>query len=137
MVVSPHSDDAVLSLGAAITSWVRGGAVVELLTVLALDPESPAAAGGWDGRAGFATETRVGETDRGDGLPFEPGSVKGERDGAIDVPGGRGPADGHRVGGAGFADAERIDGGAVVLNVVRTAEPDEGFRSTAVDAEDQ
>ena len=56
VVVSPHSDDAVLSLGAAIASWVRRGAVVELLTVLALDPESGASAGGWDGRAGFATE---------------------------------------------------------------------------------
>ena len=56
MVVSPHSDDAVLSLGAAIASWVRLGAVVELLTVLALDPRSGAPAGGWDERAGFATE---------------------------------------------------------------------------------
>jgi len=56
VVVSPHSDDAVLSLGAAIASWVRRGAVVELLTVLALDPESSTPAGGWDGRAGFATE---------------------------------------------------------------------------------
>ena len=56
MVVSPHSDDAVLSLGSAIASWSRRGAVVELLTVLALDPESDAPAGGWDARAGFATE---------------------------------------------------------------------------------
>ena len=37
-MVSPHSDDGVLSLGAAIASWARRGAVVELLTVLALDP---------------------------------------------------------------------------------------------------
>ena len=51
MVVSPHSDDAVLSLGATIASWVGRGAVVELLTVLALDPESEAPAGGWDERA--------------------------------------------------------------------------------------
>jgi LmbE family N-acetylglucosaminyl deacetylase len=56
VVISPHSDDAVISLGAAIASWVRLGAVVELLTVLALDPRSGAAARGWDGRAGFATE---------------------------------------------------------------------------------
>jgi LmbE family N-acetylglucosaminyl deacetylase len=59
VVVSPHSDDAVLSLGAAIASWARRGAVVELLTVLALDPESEAPAGGWDGRAGFATESEA------------------------------------------------------------------------------
>jgi LmbE family N-acetylglucosaminyl deacetylase len=56
IVVSPHSDDGVLSLGAAIASWARRGARVELLTVFALDPESKAPTGGWDGRAGFATE---------------------------------------------------------------------------------
>ena len=56
LVVSPHSDDAVLSLGAAIASWARRGARVELLTAFALDPDSQAPAGGWDARAGFATE---------------------------------------------------------------------------------
>ncbi|MDQ3122753.1 MAG: PIG-L family deacetylase [Actinomycetota bacterium] len=56
VVVSPHSDDAVFSLGAAIASWVRQGASVELLTVFALDLVSDAPAGGWDARAGFATE---------------------------------------------------------------------------------
>ena len=34
----------------------RRGVLVELLTVLALDPDSDAAAGGWDRRAGYATE---------------------------------------------------------------------------------
>ena len=95
MVVSPHSDDAVLSLGAAIASWVRRGAVVELLTVLALDPESDAAAGGWDGRAGFATEGEAAVRRRDEDrracailgaspswLPF--GSVDYERHGADD-----------------------------------------------------
>jgi LmbE family N-acetylglucosaminyl deacetylase len=56
VVVSPHSDDGVLSLGAAIASWARGGVRVELLTVFALDPASEAQAGGWDARAGFTTE---------------------------------------------------------------------------------
>jgi LmbE family N-acetylglucosaminyl deacetylase len=56
VVVSPHLDDAVLSLGAAMARWAREGARVELLTVLACDPESAAPAGGWDARAGFATE---------------------------------------------------------------------------------
>jgi LmbE family N-acetylglucosaminyl deacetylase len=56
VVVSPHSDDGVLSLGAAIASWARGGARVELLTVLACDPESSAPTKGWDQRAGFTTE---------------------------------------------------------------------------------
>jgi LmbE family N-acetylglucosaminyl deacetylase len=56
VVVSPHSDDGVLSLGASMARWARAGARVELLTVLALDPASSAPAGGWDGRAGFETE---------------------------------------------------------------------------------
>ncbi|MGH3132205.1 MAG: PIG-L deacetylase family protein [Gaiellaceae bacterium] len=56
VVVAPHSDDGVLSLGAAIASWARRGAHVDLLTVFALDPESEAPAGGWDARAGFRTE---------------------------------------------------------------------------------
>ena len=57
--MSPHSDDGVLSLGAAIASWVRRGARVELLTVFALDPTSTAAADGWDSRGGFATEAEA------------------------------------------------------------------------------
>jgi LmbE family N-acetylglucosaminyl deacetylase len=55
-VVSPHLDDGVLSLGASMASWARSGAAVELLTVLACDPASGAAAGGWDRRGGFETE---------------------------------------------------------------------------------
>ncbi len=56
VVVSPHLDDAVLSLGAAMATWARAGARVELLTVLACDPDSTAPAGGWDARGGFASE---------------------------------------------------------------------------------
>lgn len=56
VVVSPHLDDGVLSLGASMASWSRQGAAVELLTVLACDPASEAPAGGWDARGGFATE---------------------------------------------------------------------------------
>ena len=56
VVVSPHLDDGVLSLGAAMSAWGREGARVELLTVLACDPDSTAPAGGWDRRAGHATE---------------------------------------------------------------------------------
>jgi LmbE family N-acetylglucosaminyl deacetylase len=56
VVVSPHLDDGVLSLGAAMRAWAGSGARVELLTVLACDPASDAAAGGWDARGGFATE---------------------------------------------------------------------------------
>jgi LmbE family N-acetylglucosaminyl deacetylase len=56
VVISPHLDDGVLSLGASIAAWSRGGAAVELLTVLGCDPDSNASAGGWDRRGGFATE---------------------------------------------------------------------------------
>jgi len=92
VVVSPHLDDGVLSLGAAMAAWARAGAKVELLTVLACDPGSTAPAGGWDARAGHATEgesaaarreedrracVRIGVTPRW--LPF--GSVDYERHG--------------------------------------------------------
>jgi LmbE family N-acetylglucosaminyl deacetylase len=56
VVVSPHSDDGVLSLGGSMARWARAGRTVELLTVLALAPGSDAATGGWDRRAGFMTE---------------------------------------------------------------------------------
>ncbi len=56
VVVSPHLDDAVLSLGAAIAFATRHGASVEVLTVFAGDPDSDAPAGGWDTRGGFGTE---------------------------------------------------------------------------------
>jgi LmbE family N-acetylglucosaminyl deacetylase len=54
-VLSPHLDDAVLSLGAAIACAAREGAEVTVLTVLAGDPLSDAPAGTWDRRAGFRT----------------------------------------------------------------------------------
>ena len=58
VVVSPHLDDGVLSLGAWMASQVRAGARVELLTVFACDPESDAPTKGWDARGGFRTEAR-------------------------------------------------------------------------------
>jgi len=64
VVVSPHSDDGVLSVGAAMAGWARGGARVELLTVLALDPDSATPTEGWDRRAGFATEGEAGRARR-------------------------------------------------------------------------
>lgn len=56
VVVSPHLDDAVLSLGAWIARAVRNGSQVTVLTALACDPASDAPAKGWDARAGFSTE---------------------------------------------------------------------------------
>ena len=56
VVVSPHLDDAALSLGARIADATRRGTRVEVLTVFGCDPESGAPTKGWDARAGFATE---------------------------------------------------------------------------------
>jgi LmbE family N-acetylglucosaminyl deacetylase len=53
VVVSPHCDDAVLSLGAALTCHARRGGIVTVVTVLAGDPESRRAPGRWDVEAGF------------------------------------------------------------------------------------
>lgn len=55
VVVSPHLDDAVFSLGAALAYAARHGARIRVLTVLAGDPASAAPAGGWDRASGFAT----------------------------------------------------------------------------------
>jgi LmbE family N-acetylglucosaminyl deacetylase len=56
VVVSPHLDDAVLSVGATIAGGVRDGASIEVLTAIACDPDSRAPAGPWDVGSGFATE---------------------------------------------------------------------------------
>lgn len=55
VVVSPHLDDAALSLGATLARAARSGADVVVATVFAGDPASDAPAGDWDGRCGFAT----------------------------------------------------------------------------------
>ena len=93
VVVSPHLDDGVLSLGASMAAWRRAGATVELLTVLGCDPESAVPSGGWDRRGGFATEGESARARREEDrdacaivgaspvwLPF--GSVDYERHGA-------------------------------------------------------
>ena len=56
VALSPHPDDVVLSLGAAIAGSVRRGATVEVLTVFAGDPDAEQPAGKWDARSGFRTE---------------------------------------------------------------------------------
>jgi LmbE family N-acetylglucosaminyl deacetylase len=55
VVVSPHLDDAVLSLGATIARSTRGGTAVTVLTVFGGDPASTAPPNGWDRRGGFET----------------------------------------------------------------------------------
>jgi LmbE family N-acetylglucosaminyl deacetylase len=56
VVVSPHLDDAVLSLGATLALAVEAGSRVEVLTVFSCEPSSIAPADSWDVKSGFATE---------------------------------------------------------------------------------
>ena len=51
-VLSPHLDDGVFSLGAAISA---ASGTVSVVTVLAGDPQSELPAGEWDARSGFRT----------------------------------------------------------------------------------
>ena len=56
VVLSPHLDDAVLSMGAAMAHASRGGESVRVVTVFANDPASRAPAGAWDAACGFTTQ---------------------------------------------------------------------------------
>ncbi len=53
VVLSPHLDDAVLSLGATIARTARSGSDVKVVTVFAGNPDSTAPAGRWDRFMGF------------------------------------------------------------------------------------
>lgn len=53
VVISPHLDDAVLSLGATIARAASRGTAIRVVTVFAGDPESTAAAEPWDAFCGF------------------------------------------------------------------------------------
>ena len=55
-VVSPHLDDAALSLGETIARLTAAGVPVTIMTVFAGDPSSRARASSWDRRCGFETE---------------------------------------------------------------------------------
>lgn len=52
-VVSPHLDDGVLSLGAAIADASSRGAEVRIVTVFAYDPQASGPAAAWDAACGF------------------------------------------------------------------------------------
>jgi LmbE family N-acetylglucosaminyl deacetylase len=64
VIVSPHLDDAVLSLGATIAGAARAGADVEVLSVFCGDPGSAAPAGAWDRKSGFGSEGEASRTRR-------------------------------------------------------------------------
>jgi LmbE family N-acetylglucosaminyl deacetylase len=55
VVISPHLDDGIFSLGAAVSYASRRRAKVTILTVFAGDPGHSAPAGDWDRKAGFET----------------------------------------------------------------------------------
>ena len=56
IVVSPHFDDAIMSLGSSIAHAAHQGAKIEVLTVFADIPTSDAPASPWDRQCGFLTE---------------------------------------------------------------------------------
>jgi LmbE family N-acetylglucosaminyl deacetylase len=64
VVVSPHLDDAVLSLGATLAHAVESGSKVEILTVFACAPDSNAPTDEWDRKSGFATEGQAAQQRR-------------------------------------------------------------------------
>ena len=64
VVVSPHLDDAVLSLGATIAHAVQSGSNVEILTVFACAPDSNAPTDDWDRKSGFTTEGEAAQQRR-------------------------------------------------------------------------
>lgn len=55
VVLSPHIDDAVLSVGAYMHEQARGGTDVRVLTVFANDPTMGDPPGAWDLLCGFAS----------------------------------------------------------------------------------
>jgi LmbE family N-acetylglucosaminyl deacetylase len=63
-VVSPHLDDAVLSLGASMRAAARRGAEITVLTVLAGDPASEAPADAGHRAMGFSTAAEAARTRR-------------------------------------------------------------------------
>ncbi len=67
-VLSPHLDDAVFSLGAAMCAGARLGSRFKVVTVLGDDPASAVPAGEWDRSAGFATEGEAASARREEDL---------------------------------------------------------------------
>jgi LmbE family N-acetylglucosaminyl deacetylase len=55
VVISPHLDDAVLSLGATIAATARAGHSVRVITVFAGDEAATVDASQWDSKSGFRT----------------------------------------------------------------------------------
>jgi LmbE family N-acetylglucosaminyl deacetylase len=66
VVVSPHFDDAVMSLGATIAQLAHAGVEIEVLTVFGGDTASKAPADAWDRKSGFSSEGSAANGRRGE-----------------------------------------------------------------------
>ena len=64
-MLSPHLDDAALSLGATIARTARSGGRVDVVNVFANDPDSAAGPGPWDAACGFPTAAEAAVRGRG------------------------------------------------------------------------
>jgi LmbE family N-acetylglucosaminyl deacetylase len=64
VVLSPHLDDAVLSIGAFMHGQVRRGIDVRVVTVFANDPSVDGPAGAWDAMCGFRSAAAAARTRR-------------------------------------------------------------------------
>jgi LmbE family N-acetylglucosaminyl deacetylase len=53
VVLSPHFDDAVFSLGATLASAARSGASIHVVTIFGNDPDDESAPSEWDAACGF------------------------------------------------------------------------------------
>ena len=93
IVISPHLDDAVLSLGATMHSLTRRGINVRVLTIFAGDPETKSRPSFWDAKRGTATAAEATAARRiedraaakvlrvsTDWFPFDDGSYVSRRD---------------------------------------------------------
>jgi len=64
IVLSPHLDDGVLSLGATIADAADRGGDVTVLTVFANDPEAGGGASAWDRACGFTSAAEAARARR-------------------------------------------------------------------------
>ena len=93
IVISPHLDDAVMSLGATMHSLTRRGINVRVITVFAGDPETTSRPSYWDAKRGMATAAEATAARRTedraaaevlrvstDWLPFDDASYVSRRD---------------------------------------------------------
>ena len=68
VVLSPHADDAALSVGALIAQSARRGVRIDVVTVFAGEAESMAPAGDWDAWSGFLTAGEAARARRAEDL---------------------------------------------------------------------